>query len=113
LDADAERIPIDLGYDVSAPAGQVADPRVTVREDGTVVIDVLAAQPCAPDPTTEEEIVVCADVAGEGQAPIPPPADPSPTQVIGEALYAKVGPLELGSIPKADGTRAFGARIRF
>ncbi len=110
---DAERIPIDIGYDVAAPAEQAADPRMTVREDGTVVIDILAAQPCAPDPSTDETIVVCAAASGEGAAPIPPPADPSPTEVIGEALHAKIGPLELGSIPKADGTRAFGARIRF
>lgn len=113
MDADAERIPIDLGYEVAAPAGQAADPRMTVREDGTLVIDILAAQPCAPDPATGEEIVVCAAPAGERQAPIPPPADPSPMDVLGEALHARIGPLELGSIPQRDGTRAFGARVRF
>ena len=57
---DVERIPIDFGYEVAAPADPASDPRMTVREDGTVVIDILAAQPCAPDPATEDEIVVCA-----------------------------------------------------
>lgn len=104
---DAERIPIDLGYEV-ASAGEARDQRTTAREDGTIVIDILAPQPCAPEPSTEPEIVVCA-VAPDGD----PPLAPNPPQTIGEALNVKAGPLELGSIDRGDGTRAFGARVRF
>lgn len=63
---DAERIPIDLGYEVASTA-RAADPRTTVREDGTIVIDILAPQPCAPEPTTEPEIVVCAPAPDGGR----------------------------------------------
>ena len=46
---DAERIPIDIGHDVAAPAdaAQPRDLRTSVKEDGTLVIDILAPQPCA------------------------------------------------------------------
>jgi len=110
---DAERIPIDLGYDVAAPAGQASDPRVTVREDGTVVIDILAAQPCAPDPTTEDEIIVCAAAPEDASALAPPPAAKSPVDRFSDALTFKLGGIELGLIRKADGQRALGVRTEF
>lgn len=83
-----------------------------MRDDGTIVVDILAPQPCAPEPSTEPEIVVCAAAPDSQQQAAPPPA-PSLTQTIGEALHLRVGPLELGSIDRGDGTRAFGARVRF
>jgi hypothetical protein len=110
---DADRIPIDLGYEVAAEADMPPDQRTTVREDGTLVIDILAPQPCAPDPSTGDEIVVCAP-AQEGTPPVEaPPPDPSITEKVGEALHVRIGPFELGSIGKRDGTRFFGARLRF
>ena len=108
----ADRIPIDLGYEEAAEAA-VQDPRTTVREDGSLVIDILVEQPCTP--ATEGEIVVCAP-AGDGSPylpPPPPPPEPSVMEKVGEALHAKLGPIEVGSIPKGDGTRVFGARMRF
>ncbi len=109
---DANRVPIDIGYDVAAAAA--TDQRTVVKEDGTVVIDILAPQPCAAQPTTEPEIVVCAvapdNQASEAKAPPPPK---SAIEKLGEALHVRIGPVELGSIPKGDGTRAFGARVRF
>ena len=93
---DAERIPIDIGYEVAGEteAGdQPANERTTVREDGTLVIDILA-RPCEPEPSTDREIVVCAAVPGGGQLrPLPPPASPNPMEKLEEALTAKVGPL--------------------
>jgi len=109
---DANRVPIDIGYEVAAAAEM--DQRTVVKKDGTVVIDILAPQPCAVRPTTEPEIVVCA-VAPDNQASdakAPPPST-SAIEKLGEALHVKLGPVELGSIPKGDGTRAFGARVRF
>lgn len=108
---EAERVPIEIGHAVESEA-LAADRRTTVREDGTIVIDILAAQPCAPEPTTEHEIVVCAQLIGDA-ATDPPEDAVSAQQQLGEALNAKVGPLELGSIPRGDGTRAFGLRVRF
>ncbi len=113
---DADRIPIDLGYDEASPAAageQSSDPRMTVHEDGTLVIDILTEQPCTP--AAEGEIVVCAPAEDGSQYLPPPPPPPEPTlgEKIGEALHAKIGPVELGSFPKGDGTRAWGARVRF
>lgn len=54
----ADRIPIDVGYEVAAPAG-ASQAQTTVREDGTVVIDILVKPPCDPAANTDE-IVVCA-----------------------------------------------------
>ena len=63
---DAERIPIDLGYEVTAVSLAQTDPRTTVRDDGTMVVDVLTPQPCpAPDPSTDQEIVVDTDLIEE------------------------------------------------
>jgi hypothetical protein len=109
---DAERIPIDLGYDVAAEAAQPSDPRVQVQADGSVVIDILAPPPCAAEPSTDDEIVVCAE-APEGGLPSTPPPAPTANEQISNALHAKIGPLEVGSIRKRDGTYAFGARVRF
>jgi len=55
---DADRIPIDVGYDVATSA-DASNARTTVAEDGTVAINILVQAPCdrAVDP---DEIVVCA-----------------------------------------------------
>ena len=101
---DAERIPIDVGYDVAAEAPQ-SDSRATVREDGTIVIDILASQPCPAQPGTGDEIVVCVQADGDphrtGDAP---PPSPGPMEKLEEALTAKVGPLEI---------TPFGVRLKF
>ena len=110
---DAERIPIDIGYEVAAPAEQASDSRVTVKEDGTIVIDVLAPQPCAADPTTDEEIVVCGRAPAGGNVAAPPPPSVSPVDRFSNALSFKIGSIELGLIKKADGTRALGVRTEF
>ena len=55
---DADRIPIDVGYEVATSAG-ATDARTTVAEDGTVAINILVRPPC--DRSVEpDEIVVCA-----------------------------------------------------
>ena len=61
----ADRIPIDVGYDVATPAA-AGLARTTVREDGTVVINILVQDPCDPA-AAPDEIVVCAP------APASPP----------------------------------------
>ena len=109
---DAERIPIDLGYEVAAVGLAQTDPRAAVRDDGTIVID-LTSQPCAPEPSTDQEIVVCAQTSEGTQAPVARPETSDLNEHISKALNAKLGPLELGSIPNGDGTYSFGARIRF
>ena len=109
---DAVRIPIDLGYEVAAAEADASSSlhRTTVREDGTLVIDILA-RPC--EPSADGEIVVCA--APEGQVPVvpAPPLEPLLMDEISEALTAEVGPVELGPGTRPDGTVGFGARIRF
>lgn len=113
MDDGAERIRIDLGYEVAATAEQAADSRMTVREDGTLAIDILAAQPCAPDPVTEDEIVVCA-AAPEDASPLPPPPPArSPVDRFSDALTFKLGGIELGLIKRPDGQRALGLRVAF
>jgi hypothetical protein len=87
---------------------------VTRKPDGTLVIDSLVPQPCAP--SADEEIVVCGPAEIEEQqrlADTPAPPQKNLSDKIGEALHAKIGPLELGSIANPDGTRSFGARVRF
>jgi len=55
---NADRIQINVGHDV-ARSTDPAVARTTVREDGTVVINILVQPPC--DPAVEpDEIVVCA-----------------------------------------------------
>ena len=64
---DADRIPIDVGYDVAAPA-DASDSRTTVRDDGTMAINILVQPAC--DPAGEaDEIVVCAPGPASQQIP--------------------------------------------
>ncbi len=106
---EADRIPIDIGYDLVQPSlGDVMITKSTTRDDGTTVIDILSRPECST--TDEADIVVCA--APESEISEPPPPE-SLTDRVGNALHTQVGPLELGSISQADGTRRFGARIRF
>ena len=64
---DADRIPIDVGYDVATSA-DASDARRTVRDDGTIVIDILVQPPC--DPAVEpDEIIVCASDAEPQRIP--------------------------------------------
>ncbi|MBO9518540.1 MAG: hypothetical protein J7493_10780 [Porphyrobacter sp.] len=110
----ADRIPIDIGYEVASAADQLAAQGTTTLDDGALVIDILVPPPCPVEPTTDEEIVVCA-AAPEGEA-AEEAANPAPesfAERLGKALHAVIGPVELGSIPKRDGTRAFGMRVRF
>ena len=73
---DAERVPIDIGYEVAAEAAPSSDPRVTVREDGTVVIDIMAPLPCGTEASTGDEIVVCGEApGGESDMRVPSTAD--------------------------------------
>ncbi len=62
-----------------APAA--GDPRSHLREDGTLVIDILAAPPCGE--SSDREIVVCA--AGESgqrlEGDDPPSDGPEPLKV--------------------------------
>ena len=108
----ADRIPIDIGYETSAP-GILAEPRTTLREDGTIVIDLTPQPACPSNPSTEDEIVVCAQTDEQEPAPVTPPPHIGLTEKLHKALTARIGPLELGSLRNADGTYAFGARIRF
>ncbi len=62
----AERIPIDIGYEVAAEAAQSSDPRVTVREDGTVVMNIAVPQSCETEPSSGDEIVVCGEAPASG-----------------------------------------------
>ncbi|KRA81200.1 hypothetical protein [Altererythrobacter sp. Root672] len=106
---DAVRIPIDIGYEAAsaeAASGEPAVQRTTVREDGTVVIDVLAPQPCVPEPSTGDEIVVCAQIDGDPQRmpDAQPPPSPGPMEKLKKALTAHVGPVEI---------TPFGARFKF
>ena len=112
---DADRIPIDLGYEVAGEAAagdQARSLRESVRDDGTLVVDILVRR-CEPEPSTGEQIVVCATSSESGQLqPLQPPT-PNRMEVLAEALSAKIGPVEVGSIDRGDGTRAFGLRVRF
>jgi hypothetical protein len=73
---DAARIPIDIGYEVAAEAAQSSDPGVSVREDGTVVMNLLVPQPCETPPSTGDEIVVCAEApGGDSDMRVPSTAD--------------------------------------
>src|SRR5690606_20296348 len=95
---EPERIPIDLGYEqasteqgASLPAGVVVQ-----REDGTLVINILAPQPCAP--SSRGEIVVCAPVAESFRYPAEGERAPEPNlmEALGKALSTKIGPVEIG-----------------
>jgi hypothetical protein len=108
---DPERIPIDIGYEVAAVGVAQTDPRATMREDGTLVIDLSVPQPCAPEPSTDEEIVVCAAAPSDGE-PLPPPPSPTPMEKLQEALTFKLGPVEIGP-GGVQGGAGFSARVRF
>lgn len=109
---EAPRIPIDLGHAETAEADAPSSAyRETVREDGTIQIDILVPQDCAP--ATDGEIVVCAPAEGMPSTPVPPPLEPTLMERVSEALHLKIGPVELGSVPTGNGTRALGARVRF
>ena len=72
----AERIPIDIAYEVAAEAAPSSDPRVTVREDGSVVIDIAVQPQCETEPATSDEILVCAEApGGESDMRVPSTAD--------------------------------------
>ena len=106
---ETDRIPIDIGYDLAKPVvGNIMITKSATRDDGTIVIDILSPPECSPQEGAD--IVVCAAPAGGSSEP-PPPENLADR--VGDALHTQVGPLELGSIRKSDGTRAFGARIRF
>jgi hypothetical protein len=64
------RIPIDVGYEVATSQPSPIVPSVqqtTGQEDGTLVIDILVPQPCPVEPSTSDEIVVCAQADGDPQ----------------------------------------------
>jgi hypothetical protein len=49
---------------------------VTVREDGTLVMNIAVAQPCVTEPAPDDEIVVCADApGGASEMRVPSTAD--------------------------------------
>jgi hypothetical protein len=108
----ADRIPIDTGYEVAADAGEQPQ-RFYILADGTLSVDPPPPV-CEAEPSTEPQIVVCAQT--EGQLPshrVPPPPRVSVTERISSALRTRIGPVEVGSIPQGDGTYALGLRIRF
>lgn len=57
--------------------------------------------------------MVCGQAAEGGQLPRAALIPATLRERLGEALHARIGPLEFGSIDTGDGTRAFGARVRF
>ena len=81
----AERIPVDLGYEVAAASA-------------------------ASDPAADEEIVVCAPAAEGGQ---PAEAASDNHERLSDGLSFRLGPVELGSINRGDGTMALGMRMKF
>ena len=109
---DAERIPIDIGYELAGEAAESANPAITQRADGTLVIDLIA-QACQPEPSTEPEIVVCAQSPTAPLQPLPPPPDPTPMDILAEAFSAKVGPVEINPANHPAGTAGIGIWIRF
>jgi len=108
---EADRVPIDVDYEMATPADE-SDSRMTLREDGTILINILSTEPCEPAPSTGSEIIVCARSPNQESSEISLP-NVTPLETLGEALGTKIGPLELGSYERGDGTRSFGARIRF
>jgi len=108
----ADRIPIDIGYEVAADAAE-RHQRFYILADGTLSVDPPPPV-CETEPSTEPEIVVCAQTANPLPShAVPPPPSKSVTEKLSSALRAKIGPVELGSIPQGDGTYALGLRIRF
>ena len=60
------------------------------------------------------EIVVCAPTSTRDQRLVYSGPPPKPMMdELGEALYFRIGPIELGSVPTQDGARALGMRVKF
>jgi hypothetical protein len=79
---EAARIPIDISYEAAsteATSARSIFQRSAGPGDGKVVIDILVPEPCPAEPSTGDEIVVCAQVGGDSQgiihAPEPAPYD--------------------------------------
>jgi hypothetical protein len=66
-------------------------------------------------PAEGDEVVVCGRRADPDRyrlgTPLPDP--PEFGEQLGEKLSVKLGPIEAGSLKQRDGSRAFGARLRF
>lgn len=108
---DGERVPIVIEQPAEAAANE------TLRDDGTLVIDIKAEAPgCEQQEASSnpDEIVVCAEGSDQQymMGEDPPPA-PNPMDELSESLRFNIGPIELGSIRNADGTYGFGARMKF
>ena len=111
---DAERIPIDLGYEVAGEAA-ASEPgeRFAILPDGTLAIGAVP-QPCAAEPTTDEQILVCAAAPqGERLGRLPRPETQSPMEILAEAFSAAIGPVEINPSVRPDNTVGIGLRIRF
>ena len=111
---DAERIPIDLGYEVAGEAA-ASEPgeRFAILPDGTLAIGAVP-QPCEAEPTTDEQILVCAAAPqGERLGRLPRPETPSPMEILAEAFSATIGPVEINPSVRPDKTVGIGLRIRF
>ena len=102
--ADGERIPIVI----EQPAED--GPNETVRDDGTLVIDLMADQECADASATSEDLTI--DVCAERQAAANEEAGGA-VEAMHKALNTKIGPVELGSIKNRDGTYSFGLGFLF
>ena len=73
---------------------------------------LLPQSECQQD--NPEEIVVCAPTSTRDQRLVYSGPPPRPMMdELGEALYFKIGPVELGSIPTEGGARGLGMRIKF
>ena len=71
-------------------------------------------QPCAAEPTTDEQILVCAAAPqGERLGRLPRPETPSPMEILAEAFSATIGPVEINPSVRPDKTVGIGLRIRF
>jgi hypothetical protein len=107
----ADRIPIDVGYQVAADAGEQSQ-RLYILTDGTLS-DYPQCPATAPAPSTEPEIVVCAKAPDDQRiGALPRPETPNPMKTIREALTVNVGPVEIGP-GGVDGGAGFSARMKF
>ena len=101
---DAERIPIVIDQPAEAGASE------TVREDGTIVIDLMAGKECAETSSTSEDLAI--DVCATRQADASEEAGAA-VEAMHKALNTRIGPVELGSIKNRDGTYSFGLGFLF
>ena len=102
--ADAERIPIVMEQPAEGRGNE------TVRDDGTLVIDLMADQECTDASSTSENLTI--DVCAERQAAANEEAG-GVVEAMHKALNAKIGPVEIGSIKQRDGTYSFGLGFLF